>query len=142
MMDSEQNNELISELLKMSREKNSTPSSDNSSLIRYKNLRYNIFKSLNDKAIRDIDFPELESYSKCNNDILTFPLIEFTQPYCRYIFHRLCAKKKLMLNILNPCPFPDCKKNVEITEIFSTTVNYPIGRLLESNVIIQDLLLS
>ncbi|GES82546.1 hypothetical protein GLOIN_2v1843153 [Rhizophagus clarus] len=43
-----------------------------------------------------------------------------------------------MLNIPNPCPFPNCERNVEITEIFSTSVNYPIGRLPESNVTIQD----
>ncbi|PKY50548.1 hypothetical protein RhiirA4_546031 [Rhizophagus irregularis] len=63
-MDSEQNNEPISEPLKTSREKNSTPSSDNPSLVRYRNLRYNILKSLNDKAVRDIDFPELEPCSE------------------------------------------------------------------------------
>src|SRR5581483_2842561 len=43
-----------------------------------------------------------------------------------------------MLNAPNPCPFSNCEKNVEITEIFSTTVNYPIGHLPESNIIIQD----
>ena len=138
MTDSEQNNEPISEPLKTPREKNSTPSSDNPSLVRYRNLGYNILKSLDDKAARDIDFPELEPCSECNNDILTFPLREFTRLRCGHIFHRLCAEKKLMLNVPNPCPFPNCGKNVEITEIFSTTVNYPIGRLPESNVIIQD----
>ena len=138
MTDSEQNNEPISEPLKTPREKNSTPSSDNPSLVRYRNLGYNILKSLDDKAVRDIDFPELEPCSECNNDILTFPLREFTRLRCGHIFHRLCAEKKLMLNVPNPCPFPNCGKNVEITEIFSTTVNYPIGRLPESNVIIQD----
>jgi len=142
MTDSEQNNKPISEPLKTPREKNSTPSSDNPSLVRYRNLGYNILKSLDDKAVRDIDFPELEPCSECNNDILTFPLREFTRLRCGHIFHRLCAEKKLMLNVPNPCPFPDCGKNVEITEIFSTTVNYPIGRLPESNVIIQDSLLS
>ncbi|GET03042.1 hypothetical protein GLOIN_2v1769762 [Rhizophagus clarus] len=120
-----------------SREKNSTPSFD-SSLVRFKNLGYNILKSLDDKAIRDIDFPELEPCSKCNNDILTFPLREFTHLRCGHIFHRICAEKKLMLNIPNPCPFPNCGRNVEITEIFSTSVNYPIGRLPKSNVTIQD----
>ncbi|RGB40467.1 hypothetical protein C1646_753311 [Rhizophagus diaphanus] len=138
MTDSEQNNKPISEPLKTPREKNSTPSSDNPSLVRYRNLEYNILKSLDDKAVRDIDFPELEPCSECNNDILTFPLREFTRLRCGHVFHRLCAEKKLMLNVPNPCPFPDCGKNVEITEIFSTTVNYPIGRLPESNVIIQD----
>jgi hypothetical protein len=54
MMDSEQNNEPISEPLKTPREKNSTPSSDNPSLVRYRNLGYNILKSLDDKAVRDI----------------------------------------------------------------------------------------
>ncbi|CAB4429396.1 unnamed protein product [Rhizophagus irregularis] len=47
-----------------------------------------------------------------------------------------------MLNVPNLCPFPDCEKNVKITEIFSTTVNYLIGRLPELNVIIQNPLLS
>ncbi|GES92574.1 hypothetical protein GLOIN_2v1843153 [Rhizophagus clarus] len=46
-----------------SREKNSTPSSD-PSLVRFRNLRYNILKSLDDKAVRDIDFPELEPCSE------------------------------------------------------------------------------
>ncbi|CAB4494870.1 unnamed protein product [Rhizophagus irregularis] len=138
MTDSEQNDEPISELLKTPREKSSTPSPDNPSLVRYRNLGYNILKSLNDKAVRDIDFPEMEACSECNNNILTFPLREFTRLRCGHIFHRLCAEKKLMLNIPNPCPFLDCGKNVEITEIFSTTVNYLIGRLPESNVTIQD----
>ncbi|GET56173.1 uncharacterized protein OCT59_019675 [Rhizophagus irregularis] len=104
MMDSEQNNEPISEPLKTPREKNSTPSSDNPSLVRYRNLGYNILKSLDDKAVRDIDFPELEPCSECNNDILTFPLREFTRLRCGHIFHRLCAEKKLMLTAI-------CKNN-------------------------------
>ncbi|GBB94429.1 hypothetical protein RclHR1_23520004 [Rhizophagus clarus] len=120
-----------------SREKKSTPSSD-SSFVRFRNLGYNIFKSLDDKAVRDIDFPELEPCSECNNNILTFPLKEFTHLRCGHIFHRICAEKKLMLNIPNPCPFSNCGRNVEITEIFSTSVNDPIGQLPESNVTIQD----
>ena len=126
MTDSEQNNEPISEPLKTPREKNSTPSSDNPSLVRYRNLGYNILKSLDDKAVRDIDFPELEPCSECNNDILTFPLREFTYLDVGTFFID-SAEKKLMLNVPNPCPSPNCGKNVEITEIFSTTVNYPIG---------------
>ncbi|RGB27518.1 hypothetical protein C1646_718396, partial [Rhizophagus diaphanus] len=104
----------------------------------YRNLRYNILKSLNDKAVRDIDFPEMEVCFKCNNDILTFPLKEFTRLHCRHIFYRLCTEKKLMLNIPNPCSFPNCRKNVETTDIISTTLNYLIGRLPESNITIQD----
>ncbi|RGB22043.1 hypothetical protein C1646_776757 [Rhizophagus diaphanus] len=121
-----------------SREVSSTPSSDNPSLVRYRNLRYNTLKSLDDKAVRDIDFPEMEACFKCNNDILTFPLREFTRLRCGHIFHRLCTEKKLMLNISNPCSFPNCRKNVETTDIISTTVNYLIGRLPESNITIQD----
>ncbi|EXX79201.1 hypothetical protein RirG_007950 [Rhizophagus irregularis DAOM 197198w] len=98
-----------------SREESSISESERPSLV-----------SLDDKTVSDIDFPELELCSECNNDILTFPLREFTRLRCGHIFHRLCAEKKLMLN------------NIEITEIFSTIVNYPIGQLPESNVIIQD----
>ncbi|UZO21941.1 uncharacterized protein OCT59_014322 [Rhizophagus irregularis] len=61
-----------------SREESSISESERPSLVRYRNLRYNILKSLDDKT------------------------------------------------------------NIEITEIFSTIVNYPIGQLPESNVIIQD----
>ncbi|GBB92204.1 hypothetical protein RclHR1_19820002 [Rhizophagus clarus] len=43
-----------------------------------------------------------------------------------------------MLNIPNLCPFPNCGRKVEITEIFSTSVNYLIGQLPELNVTIQD----
>ncbi|PKY29463.1 hypothetical protein RhiirB3_530512 [Rhizophagus irregularis] len=63
--------------------------------------------NLDDKTVSDIDFPELEPCSECNNDILTFPFREFIQLCCGHIFHRLCAEKKLMLNVPNPCPFPD-----------------------------------
>ncbi|RGB31316.1 hypothetical protein C1646_764252 [Rhizophagus diaphanus] len=61
-----------------SKEKSSTPLSDNPSLIRYRNLRYNTLKSLDDKAVRNIDFSEIEACSECNNNILTFPFREFT----------------------------------------------------------------
>ena len=46
-----------------------------------------------------------------------------------------------MLNVPNPYPFFNCEKDIKITEIFSTTVNYSIGWLSESNVTIQDSLL-
>ncbi|CAB4397780.1 unnamed protein product [Rhizophagus irregularis] len=88
-----------------SREESSISESERPSLIRYKNLGYNIPKSLNDKTVSGIDFPELEPCSECNNDILTFPFREFTRLRCGHIFHRLCAEKKLMLNVPNPCPF-------------------------------------
>src|SRR5688572_26806759 len=97
MTNSEQNNELISEPLKTPREKNSTPSSDNPFLIRYRNLKYNILKSLNDKAVRDIDFPELESCSECNNDILIFSLREFTRYAVCTFFIDSVLKKSLCL---------------------------------------------
>ncbi|RGB21383.1 hypothetical protein C1646_778188 [Rhizophagus diaphanus] len=41
------------------REKSSIPESERSSLVNLRNLGYNILKSLKDKTVRDIDFPEL-----------------------------------------------------------------------------------
>ncbi|CAB4480797.1 unnamed protein product [Rhizophagus irregularis] len=104
---------ILAQSATQSREESSISESERPSLVRYRNLRYNILKSLDDKTVSDIDFPELEPCSECNNDILTFPFREFIQLCCGHIFHRLCAEKKLMLN-------------------------YLIGRLLELNVIIQD----
>src|SRR5581483_4341550 len=97
--DSEQINEPSSEPFKMPREKSSTPLPEHPSLVRYRNLGYNILKTLNDKAVRNIDFPELELCSKCNNDILTFPLKEFTHLHREHLFHKLCVEKKLFFNV-------------------------------------------
>ena len=44
------------------REKSSIPESERPSLINLRNLGYNILKSLEDKTVRDIDFPELGSW--------------------------------------------------------------------------------
>jgi hypothetical protein len=134
MSNSEKINEPSSEPLKTPREKSSTPAPDQPSLVRYRNLGYNILKSLDDKAVRDIDFPESEPCSECNDDILTFPLREFTWLRCGHLFHRLCAEEKLLLNIPNSCPFPNCGKNVEITETSTITMlDYTITvRLLPS----------
>ena len=70
----------------------------------------------NDKAVRDIDFPELEPCSECSNDILSFPLREFTRLRCGHIFHRSVLEKKLLLTVPKTCQFPDCGKNVDTLE--------------------------
>ncbi|GES83083.1 hypothetical protein GLOIN_2v1511284 [Rhizophagus clarus] len=73
------------------REKSSIPESERPSLVNLRNLGYNILKSLKDKTVRDIDFPELGSCSECGNDILMFPLKA-------------------------ACPAPDCGKSVDILD--------------------------
>jgi hypothetical protein len=49
------------------REKSNISESDRPSLDNLRNLGYNILKSLEDKTVRDIDFPELGPCSECGN---------------------------------------------------------------------------
>ncbi|CAB4381312.1 unnamed protein product [Rhizophagus irregularis] len=99
-----------------SREKSSIPESERPSLVNLRNLGYNILKSLEDKTVRDIDFPELGSCSECGNDILMSPLKAFSYLTCGHIFHRLCIEKKLFLGTPSACPAPDCGKSVDILD--------------------------
>ncbi|RIA83058.1 hypothetical protein C1645_834378 [Glomus cerebriforme] len=62
-----------------------------------RNLGYNILKSLEDKTVRDINFPELGSCPECGNDILKSPLN--------------CIENKLFLGTPSTCPAPGCGKN-------------------------------
>ncbi|RIA82257.1 hypothetical protein C1645_835631 [Glomus cerebriforme] len=59
------------------REKSSISESERPSLVNLKNLGYNILKSLDDETVKDINFLELDSYSKCGNDILMSPFKAF-----------------------------------------------------------------
>ncbi|GBC19226.2 hypothetical protein GLOIN_2v1734374 [Rhizophagus irregularis DAOM 181602=DAOM 197198] len=99
-----------------SREKSSIPESERPSLVNLRNLGYNILKSLEDKTVRDIDFPELGSCSECGNDILMSPLKAFSYLTCGHIFHRLCIEKKLFLGTPSACPAPNCGKSVDILD--------------------------
>ncbi|GES96968.1 hypothetical protein GLOIN_2v1734374 [Rhizophagus clarus] len=99
-----------------SREKSSIPESERPSLVNLRNLGYNILKSLEDKTVRDIDFPELGSCSECGNDILMFPLKAFSYLSCGHIFHRLCIENRLFLGTPSACPAPDCGKSVDILD--------------------------
>ncbi|PKY61112.1 hypothetical protein RhiirA4_521068, partial [Rhizophagus irregularis] len=99
-----------------SREKSSILESERPSLVNLRNLGYNILKSLEDKTVRDIDFPELGSCSECGNDILMSPLKAFSYLTCGHIFHRLCIEKKLFLGTPSACPAPDCGKSVDILD--------------------------
>jgi hypothetical protein len=99
-----------------SREKSSILESERPSLVNLKNLGYNILKSLDDETVGDIDFPELDSCSKCGNEILMSPLKAFSYLTCRHIFHRLCIEKKLFLGTPSTCPAPGCKKSVDILD--------------------------
>ena len=84
-------------------------------------LAYNILKNFEDDIIRDKEIPGLDQCSECNNEVLTHPSKAFTILSCGHIFHRICIEKKLLLTMLNTCPFPDCGKNVDIIELFPTT---------------------
>ncbi|RGB23681.1 hypothetical protein C1646_821996 [Rhizophagus diaphanus] len=97
-------------------QKSSIPESERPSLVNLRNLGYNILKSLEDKTVRDIDFPELGSCSECGNDILMSPLKAFSYLTCGHIFHRLCIEKKLFLGTPSACPAPDCGKSVDILD--------------------------
>lgn len=108
------------------REKSSILEFDRPFFINFSNLRYNIFKSLKDKSVRELDFPELDSCSKCDNDILMSPFKAFSYLMCGHIFHRLCIKKKLFLDALSICPASNCKKSVDIlnqADVFSIIFN-------------------
>ncbi|GBB96095.1 hypothetical protein RclHR1_26800001 [Rhizophagus clarus] len=98
------------------REKSSIPESERPSLVNLRNLGYNILKSLEDKTVRDIDFPELGSCSECGNDILMFPLKAFLYLSCGHIFHRLYIENRLFLGTPSACPAPDCEKSVDILD--------------------------
>ena len=56
--------------------------SSSSSLVNLRNLGYNIIKSLEDKAVSEIVFPELEPCIECNNGILTPPFKTLTTLSC------------------------------------------------------------
>ena len=91
----------------------SEQSSESSSfLTNLRILGYKILKSLEEKDVRDIDVPELEPYSECNEEIFSFPITGFTTLSCGHTYHRLCIEKKLP----NSCPFPGCGKNVDTIE--------------------------
>ncbi|CAB4374288.1 unnamed protein product [Rhizophagus irregularis] len=79
-----------------------------------KTLAYNILKSLEDNAVRDIEFSELGPCTECDNEILSLPLKALTLLSCGHVFHRLCIEKKLLLAETGVCPFPDCKRSVDI----------------------------
>ncbi len=114
------------------KEKSSISESKKLSLVNLKNLGYNILKSLDDETIGDIDFSELGSCSKCDNDILISPLKAFSYLTCRHIFHRLCIKKKLFLDTPSACPASDCEKSVDIldqADAFGIISNLPIPDL-------------
>ncbi|GBC08754.1 hypothetical protein RclHR1_08350024, partial [Rhizophagus clarus] len=98
------------------REKSGILESERPSLVNLRNLGYNILKSLEDKTVRDIDFPELGSCSECGNDILMFPLKAFSYLSCGHIFHRLCIENRLFLGTPSACPAPDCGKSVDILD--------------------------
>ncbi|CAB4384263.1 unnamed protein product [Rhizophagus irregularis] len=108
------------------REKSSIPESERPSLVNLRNLGYNILKSLEDKTVRDIDFPELGSCSECGNDILMFPLKAFSYLSCGHIFHRLCIENRLFLGTPSACPAPDCGKSVDILDETGIISNPPI----------------
>ncbi|CAI2183993.1 13934_t:CDS:2 [Funneliformis geosporum] len=76
------------------REKSSIPESERPSFVNLRNLGYNILKSLEDKTVRDIDFPELAVN----------------------IFFRLCIENRLFLGTPSACPAPDCGKSVDILD--------------------------
>ncbi|RIA87388.1 hypothetical protein C1645_827857 [Glomus cerebriforme] len=80
-----------------SREKSSISESERPSFINLKNLGYNIFKSLNDKTVGDIDFSELDLCSECGNDILMSPFKAFSYLTYEHIFHRLYIEKNFFL---------------------------------------------
>ncbi|UZO24851.1 uncharacterized protein OCT59_017145 [Rhizophagus irregularis] len=73
-----------------SRDKCSISESERPSLVNLKNLGYNILKSLDDETVGDIEFPELDSCSKCGNDIL--------------------------MSLSSACPASGCGKNVDILD--------------------------
>ncbi len=98
------------------RGKSSISESERPSFVNLKNLRYNILKSLDNETVRDIDFSELDSCFKCDNDILMSPLKAFLYLICEHIFHRLCIEKKLFLGTSSTCPAPDCGKSVDILD--------------------------
>ncbi len=112
--------------------KSSILESERLSLVNLKNLRYNIFKSLNDEPIGDIDFPELDLCSECGNNILMFSLKAFSYFMCRHIFHRLCIEKKLFLDTPSVYPASDCGKSVNIldqADVLGIISNLPIPNL-------------
>ncbi|RGB24003.1 hypothetical protein C1646_773698 [Rhizophagus diaphanus] len=53
-----------------SKEKSSISKSKRLFHVNFKNLGYNILKSLDDKTVKNIEFSELDSCSECGNDIL------------------------------------------------------------------------
>ncbi|CAB4484888.1 unnamed protein product [Rhizophagus irregularis] len=84
---------------------------------------------LDDETVGDIDFPELDSCSECDNDILMSPLKAFSYLICGHIFYRLCIEKKLFLGISSACPASGCGKNVDIldqADVLSIISNLPI----------------
>ena len=109
------------------REKSSISESERPSLVNLKNLGYNILKSLEDKTVRDIDFPDLGPCSECGNDILMFSLKAFSYLSCGHIFHRLCIENRLFLGTPSACPAPDCGKRVDILDQAGIISNPPIS---------------
>jgi hypothetical protein len=95
-------------------EQSSTSPPEHPSLIRYRNLGYNILENIDDDLVKDKEIPELGPCSECANNILTRPFNAFTTLSCGHVFHRLCVEKKLLLTKPSRCPFPDCGKNVDI----------------------------
>src|SRR6266540_3684156 len=123
------------------RKKGKPPKSGKSSLDNHMKLAYNILKNFKDDIIRNKEIPGLDQCSECNNEVLTYLLKAFTILSCGHIFHRICIEKKLLLTMLNTCPFPDCEKNVDIIELFSTTnQESPISAL--SNMMSERFILS
>ncbi len=123
------------------RKKGKTPKSGESSLDNHMKLAYNILKNFKDDIVRDKEIPGLDQCSECNNKVLMHLPKAFTILSCGHIFHRICIEKKLLLTMLNTCPFPDFGKNVDIIEPFPTTnQESPISAL--SNMMSERFILS
>ncbi|CAI2200069.1 6301_t:CDS:2, partial [Funneliformis geosporum] len=57
-----------------------------------------------DESVKDIEVPELEPCSECNNEILMLPIKAFTVLSCDHVFHRECIEKIFLLTQQNNCP--------------------------------------
>ncbi|GBC10812.1 hypothetical protein RclHR1_09920010 [Rhizophagus clarus] len=90
------------------------------SLTNHRNLAYNILKYLENEMVKDKEILDLGPCFECTNDILILSLKAFTVLSCRHLFYRLCIEKKLMVTRPDVCPFPDCRKKIDIIYLVST----------------------
>jgi len=79
-------------------------------------LTYNVLKTFEDSLVDDIEVPELDECSKCNNKVFLRPIKAVTILSCGHIFHRICVEKELLLSQKESCPYPNCNNIVEILE--------------------------